>query len=67
MNQDGLSFYKFIINNIDLFLEKDGNMYFEIPNSAITETIIDLVKDNQKINNKIFKDFEGNNRVIKIY
>ena len=66
-NKDGLSFYKFFINNIDLFLEKDGNMYFEIPNSAITETIIDLVKDNQKINNKIFKDFEGNNRVIKIY
>ncbi len=42
-------------------------MYFEIPNSSITEIIIELVKNNQKINSKIFKDFEGNNRVIKIY
>ena len=66
-NKDGLSFYKFFVNNIDLFLEKDGSMYFEIPNSSITEIIIELVKNNQKINSKIFKDFEGNNRVIKIY
>ena len=66
-NKDGLSFYKFFVNNIDLFLEKDGCMYFEIPNSSITEIIIELVKNNQKINSKIFKDFEGNNRVIKIY
>tara|TARA_B100000427_G_scaffold126834_1_gene105471 strand:+ start:1251 stop:2108 length:858 start_codon:yes stop_codon:yes gene_type:complete len=66
-NKDGLSFYKFFINNIDLFLKKDGSMYFEIPNSAITEKIIDLVRYNSKIHSKIFKDFEGNNRVIKIY
>ena len=66
-NKDGLSFYKFFINNIDLFLKKDGIMYFEIPNSPITESIIGLVKKNKKISSDIFKDFEGNNRVIKIY
>ena len=66
-NSDGLSFYKFFINNIDLFLKKDGVMYFEIPNSPITETIISLVKKNKKISSEIFKDFSGNNRVIKIY
>ena len=42
-------------------------MYFEIPNSPITESIIGLVKKNKKISSDIFKDFEGNNRVIKIY
>ena len=42
-------------------------MYFEIPNSPITETIISLVKKNKKISSEIFKDFSGNNRVIKIY
>ena len=66
-NKDGLSFYKFFINNIDLFLKKDGVMYFEIPNSSVTESIMDLVKENKKISSDIFKDFEGNNRVIKIY
>ena len=55
-NKDGLSFYKFFVNNIDLFLEKDGSMYFEIPNSSITEIIIELVKNNQKIEFK-FIDF----------
>ena len=62
-NSDGLSFYKFFINNIDLFLKKDGVMYFEIPNSPITETIISLVKKNKKISSEIFKDFSGNNRI----
>ena len=66
-NKDGLTFYKFFINNIDLFLKKDGIMYFEIPNSPVTESIIDLVNENKKVSSDIFKDFEGNNRVIKIY
>ncbi len=65
--KDGLSFYKFFINNIGLFLKRDGIMYFEIPNSPITEAIINLIKENKKISSNIFKDFEGNNRVIKIY
>tara|TARA_B100000427_G_scaffold304670_1_gene290104 strand:+ start:1101 stop:1961 length:861 start_codon:yes stop_codon:yes gene_type:complete len=66
-NKDGLSFYKFFINNINLFLKKGGIMYFEIPNSPATESIIDLIEKNKKISSEIFKDFEGNNRVIKIY
>jgi len=66
-NNDGLSFYKFFIKNIDLFLKNNGKMYFEIPNSSITEAIMDLIKENKKISSEVFKDFEGNNRVIKIY
>ena len=48
-------------------LKKDGTMYLEIPNSSITDKIIDIVNKKPNITNEIFKDFEGNNRVIKIY
>ena len=64
---DGLSFYKYFIDNIDYMLKKDGTMYLEIPNSSITDKIIDIVNKKPNITNEIFKDFEGNNRVIKIY
>ena len=64
---DGLSFYKYFIDNIDYMLKKDGTMYLEIPNSNITDKIIDIVNKKPNITNEIFKDFEGNNRVIKIY
>ena len=64
---DGLSFYKYFIDNIDYMLKKDGTMYLEIPNSNITDKIIDIVNKKPNIANEIFKDFEGNNRVIKIY
>ena len=40
---DGLSFYKYFIDNIDYMLKKDGTMYLEIPNSNITDKIIDIV------------------------
>ena len=64
---DGLSFYKYFIDNIDYMLKKDGIMYLEIPNSNITDKIIDIVNKKPNITNEIFKDFEGNDRVIKIY
>ena len=64
---DGLSFYKYFIDNIDYMLKKDGTMYLEIPNSNITDKIIDIVNKKPNITNEIFKDFEGNDRVIKIY
>ncbi len=64
---DGLSFYKYFIENIDYLLKKDGTMYLEIPNSNVTDKIIDIINKNPNIANEIFKDFEGNNRVIKIY
>ena len=64
---DGLSFYKYFIDNIDYMLKKDGTMYLEIPNSNITDKIIDIINNNPNIANEIFKDFEGNNRVVKIY
>ena len=64
---DGLSFYRYFIDNLDYMLKKDGTMYLEIPNSNITEKIIDIINKRTNIVNEIFKDFEGNNRVIKIY
>ena len=64
---DGLSFYQYFIDNISYMLKKDGTMYLEIPNSNITDKIIDIINNNPNIANEIFKDFEGNNRVVKIY
>ena len=39
-------------------LKKDGTMYLEIPNSNITEKIINIINKRTNIANEIFKDFE---------
>lgn len=65
--EDGLKFYKYFINNISGLLEIGGFMYFEIPNSEITNQIIDMINNNSNIEGIFFKDLEGNKRVVKLY
>ena len=65
--EDGLKFYKYFINNLSELLEKDGCMYFEIPNSQITHPIIDMINNNNNIKGIFFKDLEGNKRVVKLH
>ena len=64
---DGLLFYKFLVNNFEKIVNKGGTIFFEIPSSDVTNKIFDILSENNKVKYEIFKDFEGNNRVIRIY
>ena len=66
-HSDGLLFYKFLVNNFEKIVNKGGTIFFEIPSSAVTNKIFDILSENNKVKYEIFKDFEGNNRVIRIY
>ena len=65
--KNGTSFYKHLISNFNKLVKKNGIMLLEIPFSDVTDDII-LINKNFNANKSLFyKDFEGNNRVIKIY
>tara|TARA_B100000575_G_scaffold106835_1_gene85088 strand:+ start:588 stop:1427 length:840 start_codon:yes stop_codon:yes gene_type:complete len=65
--KNGTSFYKHLISNFNKLVQKNGIMLLEIPFSDVTDDII-LINKNFNANKSLFyKDFEGNNRVIKIY
>jgi release factor glutamine methyltransferase len=59
---DGLKFYKEIIKNAPNFLNKNGEIYFEIGNNQATQIKKMLTKNFCDI--KILKDYENKNRFI---
>lgn len=60
---DGLYFYKQIIENAKNHLSKNGNLYFEIGNKQAKQICKLLEKDYKDI--LVFKDLEKNDRMIK--
>ena len=64
---DGTSFYKFLILNFQSLMSKNGTMLIELPHSPVTKHIELFNKEFNKNNYTFLKDFEGKNRVIKIY
>ena len=65
--QDGTSFYKYLIENFNKLVKKNGIMLLEIPFSAVTDDIISINKNFNANKSLFYKDLEGKNRVIKIY
>ena len=66
-HEDGTSFYLFLIKNFNTIVKNGGTIFFEIPSTNVASKIFDILSQNSTINYDIFKDFEGNNRVIRIY
>ncbi len=65
--KNGTSFYKYLISNFNKLVKKNGIMLLEIPFSAVTDDIISINKNFNANKSLFYKDFEGKNRVIKIY
>ena len=59
---DGLDFYKKIVEEAPNYLNKGGKLYFEIGYNQ-AESLKDLMKDNFK-NVKVYKDYGNNDRVV---
>ena len=59
---DGLDFYKKIVEEAPNYLNKGGKLYFEIGYNQ-AESLKDLMKDNFK-NVKVYKNYGNNDRVV---
>jgi len=62
--QDGLNFYKEIINNVEKYTTKSGAIFLEIGYNQ-KDSIFELLKQhNSNINSICIKDFGNNDRVV---
>jgi release factor glutamine methyltransferase len=60
--EDGLYFYRNIINDLKSHLNKDGRVYFEVGYDQALEVASMLEKDFTNIN--IIKDYSGIDRIV---
>lgn len=60
--KDGLDFYRKIIDQSSIFLNKNGKIYFEIGYNQ-AEDVSNLLRNKFK-NIEVLKDYEGNDRVV---
>ena len=65
--KNGTSFYKYLISNFNNLIKTNGIMLLEIPFSSVTKDIISINENFNSNKSVLYKDFEGKNRVIKIY
>lgn len=61
--EDGLFFYKRIINQAEQYLEKDGKLFFEIGNDQ-GDSVAILLKSAGFCNIKVTRDLAGRDRVV---
>jgi release factor glutamine methyltransferase len=62
---DGLDHYRIILKDIRNYLAKDGKALFEIDPSYV-EPLTQIVSERGLIISGVFKDYDGNDRVIEI-
>jgi release factor glutamine methyltransferase len=62
-NEDGLKFYKTIIENSNHLLNSKGKLFFELNPSAV-KTVEELLVANNFININLIKDFSNHFRII---
>jgi len=61
--EDGLKFYRFIINNANRFLKPNGKMLFEIGYTQAND-VAELFKAANFKQIEVEKDLSGNDRVV---
>lgn len=62
--EDGLDFYRYFANNLDKYLKKDGNVYFEI-GYLQGESVSKILLQNNWHSIEVIKDLGNRDRVIK--